>query len=117
MLACADRGVAGAGGGRLGRGGVRLPHVVIILDVGLEAPTAVTQLVEDKAVDAADEATPRHVLVDLILPHTDATANETWHRVTSIVIRVVHASTNAQAARLSHSGTDDFSREYAQFAG
>ena len=64
-------------GSRLGREGMRLPHVVIILDVGFEAAAAVAQLIEDKTVDAADEAAPGHVLVDLILPATGASANET----------------------------------------
>jgi hypothetical protein len=44
-----------------------LPHVVVLSNMRLEAISPVAKLIEDKAVDPADEAAPRNVAVYLVL--------------------------------------------------
>lgn len=49
-------------------GGRILPHVMVIGDVLFESVAALAELVEDKAVDPADEAPSRDVSIDFVLP-------------------------------------------------
>mmetsp|Transcript_18996 Transcript_18996/g.43594 ORF Transcript_18996/g.43594 Transcript_18996/m.43594 type:complete len:305 (+) Transcript_18996:451-1365(+) len=45
-----------------------LPHVVLFLDMLLKPSCPFPMLVEDEAVDAADEAFPGHISINLVLP-------------------------------------------------